>query len=114
MRFVVVGLLVWSWPSSWRFSWSAAPPADGLLAACTAWRRWWARVTEPVPRLDVALPPAGIRFIWLGIADVGAGGAGAGVLAPGDDVDGAGCAQTGAQSPSAATTAAPIKRCFMV
>ena len=65
----------------------------------------------PVPLSDVALPPAGIRFIWCGIAD---GAAGPGALAPGGGADGAGWAHTGAAIASAATAAPPIKRCFMV
>jgi hypothetical protein len=64
-----------------------------------------------MPLFDVALPPAGIRFIWLGIAD---GVAGAGALAPGGGgVAGAGCAHTGTEIASAATAAAPIKRRLM-
>jgi hypothetical protein len=60
-----------------------------------------------MPLSDVALPPAGIRFIWLGASDV------AGVFAPGDAVEEAGCARTGARIARAATAATPIKTCFM-
>ncbi len=64
-----------------------------------------------MPLFDVALPPAGIRFIWLGVADCAAG---AGAVAPGGGaVEGAGCAQTGTEIASAATAATPIKRPFM-
>jgi hypothetical protein len=63
-----------------------------------------------MPLSDVALPPAGIRFIWLGGSDVIDG---AGVFAPGAEVDEAGCARTGAEITNTATTAALIKRCFM-
>ena len=42
---------------------------------------------------DVALPPAGIRFTPDGLA---------------------GCAETDAEIASAATSATPVKRCFMV
>jgi hypothetical protein len=62
-----------------------------------------------VPLSDVALPPAGIRFIGC----TGAA-AGAGVAAAGGAVAGAGCAQTGAAITKAADAAAPIKRCFTV
>jgi hypothetical protein len=60
-----------------------------------------------MPLSDVALPPAGIRCIWLGSAD------GAGVSALGDAVEGAGCARTGARIARAATAATLIKRCFI-
>ena len=63
-----------------------------------------------MPLSDVALPPAGIRFIWLGGSDVVDG---AGVLALGGAVEGAGCARTGAEITNAATAATPIRRCFM-
>ena len=65
----------------------------------------------PVPLSEVALPPAGIRFISLGIADV-AGGPGA--LAPGGGADGEVWAHAGTAIATAATPTAPIKRCFMV
>lgn len=64
-----------------------------------------------MPLSDVALPPASIRFIWFGIADVAAG---PGALAPGGGADGAGWAHTGTAIASAATAAPPIKRCFIV
>ena len=63
-----------------------------------------------MPLSDVALPPAGIRFIWLGGSDVVDG---AGVLALGGAVEGAGCARTGAEITNAATAVTPIRRCFM-
>jgi hypothetical protein len=61
-----------------------------------------------MPLSDVALPPAGIRFIWLGAEAAG----GAGVLALGGAVEGAGCARTGAEIARAAA-AMPIKIHFM-
>jgi hypothetical protein len=69
-------------------------------------------VEEPVPTplSDVALPPAGIRFIWLGTADVAGG---AGVFALGGAVEEAGCARTGVRIARAATAATPIKTCFI-
>jgi hypothetical protein len=63
-----------------------------------------------MPLSDVALPPAGIRFIWLVGSDVVDG---AGVLALGGAVEGTGCARTGAETTNAPTTATPIRRCFM-
>jgi hypothetical protein len=63
-----------------------------------------------MPLSDVAPPPAGIRFIWLGTAEVAGG---AGVFALGDAVEDAGCARTGARIAKAATAATPIKTCFM-
>jgi len=95
IRFIELGLLLWNRATSSRFSCSAGSPADGFLTDWTAWRWWWAPVREPVPMplSDVALPPAGIRFIWLGRAEVAGG---AGVFALGCAVEGAGCARTGA------------------
>jgi hypothetical protein len=61
----------------------------------------------PMPLSDVALPPAGIRFIWLETSDV------AGVFALGDGVEETGCARTGARIARAATAATPIKTCFI-
>lgn len=58
-----------------------------------------------MPLSDVALPPAGIRFI-------DCTGAAAGVGVVGGAAEGAGCAQTGAAIASAATAAALIKKCF--
>jgi hypothetical protein len=58
-----------------------------------------------MPLSDVALPPSGIRFIWLGAELAG----GAGVFALGGAVEGAGCARTGAQIARAAAAAMPIK-----
>jgi hypothetical protein len=62
-----------------------------------------------MPLSDVALPPAGIRFIWLGAEVAG----GAGVFALGGAVEGAGCARTGAQIARAAAAAMPINIRFM-
>jgi hypothetical protein len=59
------------------------------------------------PLSDVALPPAGIRFIGC------TGGAGA--LAPGGGaVEGVGCAQLGAEIAIVATTATPVNRCCFI
>ena len=54
-----------------------------------------------MPLSDVALPPAGIRFIWLGAEVAG----GAGVFALVGAVEGAGCARTGAEIARAAAAA---------
>jgi len=62
-----------------------------------------------MPLSDVALPPAGIRFIWLGAEVAG----GAGVFALGGAVEGAGCARTGAEIARAAAAAMPTKIRFM-
>ena len=64
---------------------------------------------RPVPLSDVAFPPAGIRFISFGIADV-AGGA----LAPGGAADGAGWARAAPAIARAAIATPLIKRCFMM
>jgi hypothetical protein len=63
-----------------------------------------------MPLSDVALPPAGIRFIWLGCSVVVDG---PGVFVLGGAVEGAGCARTGAEITNAATAVTPIRRCLM-
>jgi hypothetical protein len=56
------------------------------------------------PLVEVARPPAGIRFIDC---------TGAGVLAPGGGLVGAGCADKGVEITIVAIAVAAIKKCFM-